>query len=155
VTALLSPHFSREEFTRSQTAIRQGIPNEPSDEQWKLLEGLAVNVLEPAREALGAIRVTSGYRSPKVNALIGGAAKSDHMILADACAADLVQDDLGRLFKWLYVFAPWSKLIWEFDRWVHVSWSPRKVRPREPLRAVRDDGDTVYRPMGFEEVAAL
>ncbi len=75
----LSEHFRLSEFTRSATAIRNGIDNTPSIEDIEALQSLCINVLEPLRRRFGVIRITSGYRSPKLNSVIGGSRTSQHM----------------------------------------------------------------------------
>lgn len=80
----LSPHFALAELTRTST----GLPNEPDAEARARLVLLCTHVLEPVRALLGVpLRVTSGYRSPAVNAAIGGARQSQHML---GEAADIV-----------------------------------------------------------------
>ena len=62
-------YFTIEELTASATAKRKGISNKPTADIVAALERLVENVLDPLREAWGApIIVTSGYRSPKLNA---------------------------------------------------------------------------------------
>ena len=68
----LSKNFSLKELTKSETAIRRGIPNEPSAEQIENLKTLVENVLQPLRDYFNLpLVVNSGYRSPAVNTLIG------------------------------------------------------------------------------------
>src|SRR5690606_14313073 len=51
------------------------------------LRELCVELLEPIRDVLGPLRVTSGYRRPRVNAAVGGSSTSAHM---SGWAADVV-----------------------------------------------------------------
>jgi zinc D-Ala-D-Ala carboxypeptidase len=75
----LSQHFSYEEFTRSVIAIRRGLDNTPDQEALANLHLLAA-AMENVRALLGVpIHVDSAYRSPKVNAALGGSANSAHM----------------------------------------------------------------------------
>ena len=138
----LTEHFKLEEFTRSNTAIKYGIPNVPNEEQIANLRALCVNVLEPLRQWYGKpIVISSGYRSPVVNnhPEVRGASKSQHMT---GEAADLhipyrevqkgskvqrVQDlAIGR--QWLEFILDhlaYDQVIWEHDKyghyWIHVS----------------------------------
>ena len=74
----LSKNFTLKELIESNTALRLGIDNTPSKEGiWKLTL-LATNLLQPIRNELGPLRVTSGYRSPELNKAIGGSTKSQH-----------------------------------------------------------------------------
>lgn len=73
-----APNFRYKEFIRSDVAIRLGIDNIPNEKQWKNIEKLAVNVLQPIRNKFGSIRITSGFRSVELNQAIGGSRYSNH-----------------------------------------------------------------------------
>ena len=45
----LSKHFKLEEFTKSMTATRKGIKNEPGSGDIKNLENICYEILEPVR----------------------------------------------------------------------------------------------------------
>ena len=75
----LTDHFSLEEMTFSETAVRHGLNNKPDAASRQNLLELCENMLEPIREiAGGPINVTSGYRSPTLNSIIAGAPDSQH-----------------------------------------------------------------------------
>lgn len=83
-------HFNLSEFFRSSTAAKNGIKNEPSaDERATIARNINLlvdNVLDPVRDMVNTpIIITSGYRCPQVNRLIGGVDNSQHM---SGCAAD-------------------------------------------------------------------
>ena len=83
----LSANFSLAEMTKSQTATRKGIKNEPSTEHVENLIHLAETVLQPVREHFDkAVVISSGYRSPELCEAIGSSSKSQH---ARGEAADL------------------------------------------------------------------
>jgi zinc D-Ala-D-Ala carboxypeptidase len=85
---MLSPHFSFEELTITS---RHDIENMPSGEAKFQLVRLCNDFLEIIRARFGALRVTSGYRSPELNAAIPGSAKySAHSY---GCAADVQSID--------------------------------------------------------------
>ena len=70
-----SQHFTNREMCRTST----GLDNQPSPVIEDNLIYLVQKVLEPARLKLGEpIRITSGYRSPEVNAAVGGVQNSYH-----------------------------------------------------------------------------
>ena len=83
-------HFNLSEFFRSSTAAKNGIKNKPSiDERATIVRNINLlvdNVLDPVRDMVNApIIITSGYRCPQVNRLVGGVDNSQHM---SGCAAD-------------------------------------------------------------------
>lgn len=83
-----SKYFKLEELLKSDTALTAQIENLPSWEDVENLNYLAVSVLDPIRESWGqSLIVTSGFRSPKLNAAVGGVPTSAHMI---GGAVDLV-----------------------------------------------------------------
>jgi len=118
-------NFRYREFTKSDTAIRKGIDNTPTDEHWGNIEKLAVNVLQPARKALGRMRITSGYRSKKLNKAINGSKRSLHCF---GCASDVeplkAKISLLDLLEWIYNNCEFRVLIAEFfpGGWVHVGY---------------------------------
>jgi len=135
-------HFSIAELTRTDT----GLPNEPDDVQWANLVRLVADVLEPARDIIGPMRVNSAFRSRAVNDAIGGAAKSQHM---KGQAADVfpLQAGLERAFQAIKASSiPFDQLIIE-PTWLHISVPTYGVKPRlQCLRAHREGGRMVYEP---------
>lgn len=82
---LLSPHFKLGELCKSATAERLGIDNGPPPHVLQNLRRLAVE-LEKIRDLTGKpLVIHSGYRSPALNARVGGSKNSYHML---GCAAD-------------------------------------------------------------------
>lgn len=73
-------HFKIQELTYSLAAQRNFIVNVPTSEEVNRLVRLVNDVLDPLRERWGVpIYVTSGYRCPELNKLVGGAAQSYHL----------------------------------------------------------------------------
>jgi zinc D-Ala-D-Ala carboxypeptidase len=133
----LSPNFTLEEMLESQTARRKGISEQftPSPEVINSLRALCKNILQPLRDAIGGpIKVSSGYRTPRLNRAIGGAKNSQHMVgeAADIQGLNgLTNKQLFNKIKQLNL--PFDQLIWEFGNdqnpaWVHVSFGPRNRR---------------------------
>lgn len=122
----LSPHFTLDELTVSQTAARLGLDNDPPPEVLAALKFTARG-LEDVRVRLGGapILVSSGYRSPAVNAAVGGSASSQHM---RGQAVDFTAPRFGTPRQIVDALAdsdvPYDQLILEFGRWVHISFSP-------------------------------
>jgi hypothetical protein len=147
----LSPHFTLEELTVSETAARVGIDMRPPADVVENLRRLAVLVLEPVRSAVGgALRITSGYRPAALNDLIGGSRTSDHLrgLAADCFAPTLSLGELVTRVRALEHEIPLRQCILEFGSWVHLSCEPIAAEPRrEFLSATRENGRTVYRAL--------
>ena len=118
----LSKHFTLEELTFSDAAMRHGIDNTPNDEIVENLKRLCALILEPVRDIVHKpVQVTSGYRSPLVNSLVGSKVTSQHI---RGCAADIkVQGVTPDVLIKAIIGAglPYEQVILEFSSWVHVS----------------------------------
>ena len=68
----LSKNFTLSEFTKSQTALRQGIDNTPNEEHLDAAKELFINVVQPVRDTFGVTVINSGYRGPELNKAVGG-----------------------------------------------------------------------------------
>jgi zinc D-Ala-D-Ala carboxypeptidase len=75
----LTQNFTLSEMTKSETALRYGMANDPTDTEIENMRLLCEKVLQPVRNYYGmGVKVNSGYRHPLVNAKVGGSATSDH-----------------------------------------------------------------------------
>ena len=134
-------------MTKSATAVRKGIKNDPSIQVCQSLTALIEKVLDPLREAYGKpIIVTSGYRCEKLNKAVGGAASSQH-VKGEAADIRSVQDtpeENKKLFDLIVKLGlPFDQLINEYNYdWVHVSFGAR--HRRQKLKAVKKNGRTQY-----------
>lgn len=142
----LSEHFTLEELTFSEVALRKGLINTPPPIQAANLAKLCSSLLEPARALLGApLRINSGYRAPAVNAAVGGAGDSAHM---DGRAADVVPQDLPlrNAFDALRTsLLPYDQIIFECAAWIHIAIAPAGAVPRrEALTATGHPGAWHY-----------
>ena len=145
----LSKNFTLSEVTRSNTARRLNIDNAPKNEHLKNMQRLITNLIQPMRDELGPIRVTSGYRSPELNRAIGGSKKSQH---SKAEAVDIQfwsegQMDNQKIYNWILKSGlEFDQMINEFDfAWIHISLKEKKNR-NMVLEAYKDkDGDTAYK----------
>jgi hypothetical protein len=147
----LSTNFTLEEFTRSQTAIRQNIDNTPTEEHSENLKLLCEMVLQPVRDHFGPIAINSGYRGVVLNKTIGGSWKSQH---CEGKAADIECPGTGNrhVAEWISDNCTFDQIILEFHNpeipdpgWVHVSYN-RGANRMQRLRALKEDGKTVYKP---------
>jgi len=137
----MTPHFTLAEFTASQIAARRGIANTlPPDLAPAAQQTLAM--LERIRAYLSRvagrdipISISSGYRCPDLNTLVGGSRTSDHV---RAAAADWTAPTFGPPVEICRALAPVmaelqiGQLIHEFGQWVHTSWR----MPLQPINRV-------------------
>ena len=142
----LTAHFSLEEFTLSSAALAHGIANDPTPVHLVSLRKLATQ-MEMVRALFGSvIEITSGYRNPKVNALVGGVPDSAHAVglaadfhvhgISDLSAATRIRDST----------LEFDQLIFEKGRCVHISFDTRtqgRLR-RQVLRQPGGPGSQVY-----------
>ena len=129
----LTPHFTLEELTASETAERNGWDNSPNDQELTNLTRLA-DFLEQVKVVLDGkpIMISSGLRTKKVNDAVGSKDSSQHRT---GCACDfrvpgMTPDEVVR--KIIASGIAFDQVIREFDRWTHISipntddTSPRK-----------------------------
>lgn len=154
----LSKNFTLAEMTASAYASEHGI-NEQFDPPVAVIGSmrkLCEAILQPLRDEIGLISVTSGYRCPKVNSAIGGAVNSQHL---KGQAVDIKFSGEGgnrRLFHTIREMGlPYDQLIWEFGNaaqpdWVHVSTS---IKPRgQILRATIEGGKKKYISLRYKDI---
>lgn len=139
-TIQLSKNFTLDEFQRSQTAVRHGV--DMSIQQggviYSNLLRLCRQVLQPVRDHFGQVIITSGYRPPKLNQLIGGSPTSQH---TTGQAADFIVPGVAPVVvaRWIRDNCPgFDQVIHEFGEWVHVSVPASHKFPRnQALTAVK------------------
>ncbi len=139
----LSKNFRLEEFLLSQTAERNGIDMTPPDDIIENIQALVDSCLQPLRDDVNAtISISSGYRPPALNEMIGGSATSAHMFgrAADFTVARMSPFDICELVEALRL--PYDQVIHEFGRWTHLGIADT-LREQE-LTAYRKDGQTHY-----------
>lgn len=146
----LSANFTLKELTKSDTATRLNLDNNPDEATIENLKALCENVLQPVREHFGkSVTVNSGYRSPATNQATGGSLTSDHCKgqAADIEIAGIANADLA---QWIMDNLEYTQLILEFytpgipdSGWVHVSYNPADLRKQE-LTATKVAGKTTY-----------
>lgn len=123
-------HFTLSEFFRSSTAAKNGIKNEPSiDERATIARNINLlvdNVLDPVRDMVNApIVITSGYRCPQVNRLVGGVNNSQHR---SGCAADFhimgfTPPMMHQVFSYIFNTLEFDQLIfYRSKNIIHVSY---------------------------------
>lgn len=121
----LSEHFTLEEATFSDTAVRQGINNQPSHKQLENMT-IAAEGLEKVRTLLGkGIHVNSWLRLPELNVAVGGSKVSSHM---DGWAIDFTCSGFGDPLAVCKAIEAsdikFDQMIHEYGRWTHISFAP-------------------------------
>ena len=118
-----------ESLCYSDTAIARCIDNSPPLSLLPNLHRLASG-LDSIQVVLGsAINISSGYRCPELNRLVGGTPGSQHQ---QGQATDFVCTAFGEPIEVATAIVKsrvdYDQLILEFGRWVHVSFSasPRR-----------------------------
>jgi zinc D-Ala-D-Ala carboxypeptidase len=146
----LTANFSLHEMTKSETALRKGMPNEPTEADIANLKLLAEKVLQPLRDHYGVgIKINSGYRSPDVNAAVGGSRTSDHC-KGQAADIEIAGIPNATLAQYIKDSLQYTQLILEFytpgipdSGWVHVSYDANNLKC-QTLTATKKDGKTAY-----------
>lgn len=146
----LSKNFTVAEFSKSQTATRKGIDNEPKGIHLRAAEELFANVVQPVRDNFGPTIINSGYRSPALNEAVGGSSKSQH------CKGEAVDIEVPGVSN--YDVALWIEANLDFDQlilegykkgdpnsgWVHVSYKADGSNRKSVLTADFSTGKAVY-----------
>jgi zinc D-Ala-D-Ala carboxypeptidase len=156
----LSRFFTLAEMTRSASAQSAKISNQPGAAETNSLRALCAAVLDPLRESIGeAIRVNSGFRSPKLNEHIGGARDSQHV---RGEAADIESRGVSalELFQRIIRLAlPFDQLIYEdksaTSKWVHVSHAAGGSRGQILKANFGPSGSATYSKLTAEEALAM
>lgn len=121
----LSEHFTLEEATFSDTAVRQGIDNQPSAKQFANMT-IAAEGMEKVRALLGkSIHINSWLRLPELNVAVGGSKVSSHM---DGWAIDFTCAGFGDPYAVCKAIEAsdikFDQMIHEYGRWTHISFAP-------------------------------
>ncbi|MDR0952727.1 MAG: DUF882 domain-containing protein [Elusimicrobiota bacterium] len=128
-TQQLSQHFSLREMTKTSQKDFLAENIILANQYIFELSALCNYALEPARAVIGRpLIITSAYRSPKLNAALGGAENSQHL---KGQAADFIVKDLSAKEVWQKLksspFLRYGQLLYE-GGWVHISlgapWRP-------------------------------
>lgn len=130
----ISKHISYDEATKSVTAIRRGIFNQPNDECLSNMKLIAEKCFEPLREWYGnPIKINSFYRCKALNTAVGGSSTSDHMLGMSIDIDAGSRSENLKLFNWLKDNVKYKQLIHEYgDKsgpdWVHVSYDQNNLK---------------------------
>ena len=146
----ISKNFSLSEMVKSATAVRLNVDNSPSSIHLVNLTHLAIHILQPVRDQFGVITINSGYRSPNLNAKVGGSKTSQH---CNGQAADFESFSTPNpdLAKWISKNLEFDQLILEFydgkdpnSGWIHCSYNLMGNR-KKIMTALKTKSGVVYR----------
>ena len=117
----MSKNFSYDEFVYSETALIAGIDNTPNNTHIQNGKLLFENVMQPIRDKFGKVIVTSAYRNPHLNKMVGGIEDSQHV---SGQAVDFVVRSTNhkKVCQWIIDNLEFDQLILE-PSWIHVSYS--------------------------------
>lgn len=128
----LSPHLSWREFTATQHRQFLEQQDNPPDEVIIRAKNFALTVFEPARELVGPLLISSGYRCPELNATVGSLETSAHPV---GTAVDCYPLKMGLREAYItiaYSEVPYDQLIYEYGRWIHLGGA--KIEGTPPRR---------------------
>ena len=151
----ITANFHMSELIHSNTAVNRGIKNTPSALHKKNLIEATKNLFQPTRDLLGAaMLISSGYRSPALNRVVGGSSSSAHSY---GLAIDFTCPSFGNPRKIAsYLVAEFKKRGIKFDQlilefpdsgssWIHLGYkSPSNSQRNQVLTAVKRGGKTTY-----------
>ena len=151
----ISKNITYAEAIHSQTAKRKGIDNTPNPTQVENMKLTAEKIFQPLREwVCKPIKINSFFRSPELNTVIGGSAKSQH---CKGQALD-IDDRFGHvsnaeMYNWIKENLNYDQMIWEFGddknpNWVHVSYVNDEDNRNRCLKAYKEKGKTWYPIIG-------
>ena len=136
-------YFSYSEFFKSDAAEKYQVNNIPDDAQLSQVLGnikaLVLNVLDPLRARVGRpIIITSGYRSQRVNKLVGGSKISQHLTgkAADFHVLGYTPQQMDVVFQTIQMCYDFDQLIfYPSKNFIHVSWDGNKNRQKSWVKA--------------------
>ncbi len=152
----LSDHFTLDELTRSQTAVRKNIDNTPQDIDIERLQALCENVLEPIRIHFdNPITISSGFRAPELNTAIGGSTTSQHCI-GEATDFIVHNTQLRTVWEWIILESgiDFDQVIYEFGRWIHISHKKWGTNRNQIMIASKVNSATKYATFTKKQVKA-
>lgn len=137
-------NFNYDELINSTTAKRLGLDNTPNEIEKERLKQLAINVLQPIRDAWRSpIIVNSGFRSEAVNNAVGGVKNSQHRLGEAADVTIGGKERNKKLFNFIVKLINQKKivvgqLIDEYNySWIHVSLPRTNGKPNNQILHLR------------------
>lgn len=136
-------YFSYSEFFKSDVAEKHQVKNIPDDAQLSQVLGnikaLVLNVLDPLRAMIARpIIITSGYRSQRVNELVGGSKTSQHLLgkAADIHVQGYTLQQMDMVYRTIQMYYDFDQLIfYPSKNIIHISWNGDKNRQESWVKA--------------------
>lgn len=136
-------YFSYSEFFHSSTAEKYQVSNVPDDAQLSQvlenIKALVSNVLDPLRAMIARpIIITSGYRSQRVNELVGGSKTSQHLSgnAADIHVQGYTPQQMDMIYRTIQMYYDFDQLIfYPSKNIIHISWNGDKNRQESWVKA--------------------
>ena len=148
----MSDHFTIKELTYSDTAIRLGIDNSPTDQVLINLQNVVQFILEPVRNYFDKqVKITSGYRSVALCNAVGSKPTSQHT-LGQAVDFEIIGIPNQVVSDWIVNNLDFDQCILEHynpnvynSGWIHASYkTPPSGNRKQYLKAYTANGRTVY-----------
>ena len=140
----ISKYITYQTATKSNTAIKFGIKNEPNAQQLENMK-LVGKIYDEVREFIGKpLIVSSFFRNEALNKKLGGSKTSLH---CSGAAIDIDSTDNvynKQIFDYIKSNCEFTELIWEFGNdtkpdWVHVAYNGKNEK--EILVAYKDSNN--------------
>lgn len=143
MSQMITENFSVKETQHSGYAITHNIPNIPPPELDCAIKHTA-DAMERVRAALGnnSIRITSWYRSPRVNRAVGSSPTSQHTkgeAVDFTCAGYGTPLEICKRLIELKDLIRFDQLILE-PSWVHISFTLSNSKPRGQVLSLLTGG---------------
>ena len=150
---MISKYISLAQATKSDTAKRLGLSNEPTPEHLLAMESVGEHIFDKVKEHIASAYVSSMYRSKEVNDAVAGSSKTSQHLIGEAIDIDSPEANL-QIFNFVKDFLTFDQLILEYPdknglpSWVHVSFvdHPKKNRMQILVKL-----KTKYIPFGSYE----
>ena len=144
---VLTQHFTLEEFTFSETAIRHDIYNMPESNE---LDNLLITAegMENVRKLLNnnAINVSSGYRCLELNTLLKSKPNSKHV---KGLACDFTCKGFGTPEKIVRSIVnsniSYDQVILEYGSWVHIAFCKNKKDNKKQALIIDNKGVRMFK----------
>lgn len=127
----LSKNFSLIEFIKSKTSSENYISSQFEIDYniIRNIRDITTHILQPLRDAAGAVHITSGYRCAELNKLVGGSLNSQHL---EGKAVDFICNN-REIVNEVINYLPFDQFI-IYDSFYHVSFDLSRNRKQIIIR---------------------